>query len=90
MKLAALQIARRLALVTVASIVVAAGLTEFASVILTRIGLFPSDAVLAATLITILALPALIVWGLATRRAVVFASLSILGGLALGQFADFI
>lgn len=78
------QIAARLVLVVVACWATGAGLTGFATRALMQLGLFPSEAVLAGTLLGLLSLPAVIVWGLAARRPVIFGLVTIVGSRLLG------
>ena len=72
------------------TVFVSAGLTQFSAALLARLGVFPSDAVLASTLLTILCIPAVIVWGLSTRRPVVFAALTLGGSTVLSVVAELI
>lgn len=78
----------RLALTVLGCVLVGMGLPHFTTRMLLHAGVFPSEAVLSAELITVLALPAVLVWGLAARRVRGFVAVTIVAGIVLGLTAD--
>lgn len=78
----------RLALAVLGCVFVGMGLPHFTTRLLLQAGVFPSEAVLSAELITVLALPAVLVWGLAARRVRAFVTVTIVAGIVLGLTAD--
>lgn len=78
----------RLAITALGCVLVGMGLPAFVTRLLLRAGAFPSEAVLAAELLTVVALPAVLVWGLAARKPVAFTAVVIVGSTILGLTAD--